>query len=99
MDIENSMVVGAQDVYDGCGRFVDVLPKVRDALEYFTNTDDGIAELHEHLLDDGYYEILRMLVISVKTGQKNGVSVDRAIHKVESAVEYLANKKVNGVHQ
>lgn len=99
MDIENSMVVGAQDVYDGCGREYDRSSSLEEAREYFLKTDEGLEELHEHLLDGGYYNILRLLAISAKTGVNGGASTRNAIEAVSFAAEFLANKKVNGVHQ
>lgn len=102
MDIENSMVVGAQDVYDGCGRIHETASQMREAREYFTTTGDGLAELHEHLIDQEYFMILQHLVLaagSTASADYNFARAAKAINIVERAVEYLANKKVNGVHQ
>lgn len=108
MDIENSMVVGAQDLYDGCGRAYDRSSSMDEAREYFTSTDDGLAELHEHLIDQEYFVILQHLVLAAKCATPDHKAADvvrgvnhalGAINAVSSAIEFLANKKVNGVHQ
>lgn len=101
MDTENSMVVGAQDVYDGCGRAHDRSSGLDEAREYFY-TDEGMLELHEHLLDVGYGMILQHLVLAAHSSTSaayNPTYSAKAINVVERAIEFLAKKKVNGVHQ
>lgn len=102
MDIENSMVVGAQDVYDGCGLAHDRSSSLDEAREYFSSSRDGVAELHELMLDSGnYFLILENLLVMMGSGSdtKKAIYLMKSINIVEISIEHLAAKKLNGVHQ